>query len=189
MAPALLIVDPQYQLWIRPGWRYLVDELVADTNIGHNIVATLYRAVPDRSYRPITCPVEMRPVFETKLWRQALRPCLPSGLIDAGLGRTPASLVHADLRLGSRVQSVLTAQLRAGGDRFRSIRYITSWDADSSINNSASPLPPVTGHHDKTVSSIWIATPLDGLASPSTRISTIRRFTDLPNMRAYVSRT
>src|SRR4029077_7323359 len=40
--PGLPIVDPHHHLWIRPGWRYLVDDLLADTNSGHNIVATVY---------------------------------------------------------------------------------------------------------------------------------------------------
>jgi predicted TIM-barrel fold metal-dependent hydrolase len=49
---------------------------------------------------------------------------------------------HADLTLGSRVEPVLAARLRAGGDRFRGIRYITAWDADTSLNNPSYPVPP-----------------------------------------------
>jgi predicted TIM-barrel fold metal-dependent hydrolase len=44
---------------------------------------------------------------------------------------------HADLMLGSRVEPVLEAHLRAGGDRFRGIRHITAWDADAAIRNPA----------------------------------------------------
>ncbi len=40
--PELPIVDPHHHLWDRPGWRYLLDELLADLNSGHNIVATVY---------------------------------------------------------------------------------------------------------------------------------------------------
>jgi predicted TIM-barrel fold metal-dependent hydrolase len=36
----------------------------------------------------------------------------------------------------------LVALVRAGGDRFRGIRYITSWDADKSIRNPDYPSPP-----------------------------------------------
>jgi L-fuconolactonase len=41
--PNLPIVDPHHHLWDRPGWRYLLDELLADLNRGHNIVATVYQ--------------------------------------------------------------------------------------------------------------------------------------------------
>jgi hypothetical protein len=64
LEPELPIVDPHHHLWIRPGWRYLADDLLADTSSGHNIIATVY--VQARSmYRP-TGPVEMRPIGETE---------------------------------------------------------------------------------------------------------------------------
>lgn len=138
LEPALPIVDPHHHLWIRPGWRYLADDLLADTNSGHNIVATVY--VQARSMYRETGPVEMRPVGETE-FVNGVAAMFASGT----LGRTRACsgiVGHADLRLGSRVEPVLTAHLRAGGDRFRGIRYITSWDADASINNPAYPSPP-----------------------------------------------
>ena len=40
--PALPIVDPHHHLWDRPGWRYLLPDLLADTNQGHNIVSTVF---------------------------------------------------------------------------------------------------------------------------------------------------
>src|SRR5262249_26279015 len=43
----------------------------------------------------------------------------------------------ADLTLGSRVEPVLAAHIRAGGDRFRGIRHTSAWDADNSILNPA----------------------------------------------------
>src|ERR1700688_4242414 len=42
LEPELPIVDPHHHLWQRPGWRYLLDELLADTGSGHNVVATVY---------------------------------------------------------------------------------------------------------------------------------------------------
>jgi predicted TIM-barrel fold metal-dependent hydrolase len=44
---------------------------------------------------------------------------------------------HADLTLGARVEPVLEAHIRAGGGRFRGIRHITAYDADTSIRNPA----------------------------------------------------
>ena len=138
LEPDLPIVDPHHHLWMRPGWRYLVDELLADINSGHNIVATVY--VQARSMYRETGPVEMRPVGETE-FVNGVAAMFASGI----LGRTRACsgiVGQADLMLGSRVEPVLTAHLRAGGDRFRGIRHITSWDADASINNPDYPSPP-----------------------------------------------
>src|SRR5579862_1475243 len=42
LEPELPIVDPHHHLWQRPGWRYLFDDLLVDTNSGHNIVATVF---------------------------------------------------------------------------------------------------------------------------------------------------
>ena len=138
LEPALPIVDPHHHLWIRPGWRYLVDELLADTSSGHNIVATVY--VQARSMYRDAGPVEMRPVGETE-FVNGVAAMFASGVL--GRTRACAGIVgQADLRLGSRVEPVLTAHLRAGGDRFRGIRHITSWDADASINNPDYPSPP-----------------------------------------------
>jgi len=35
LEPALPIIDPHHHLWDRPGWRYLLDELLVDLNSGH----------------------------------------------------------------------------------------------------------------------------------------------------------
>ena len=42
LEPELPIIDPHHHLWDRGGWRYLLDDLLADTNAGHNIVATVF---------------------------------------------------------------------------------------------------------------------------------------------------
>jgi L-fuconolactonase len=138
LEPELPIVDPHHHLWIRPGWRYLVDDLLADTDSGHNVVATVY--VQARSMYRDSGPLEMRPVGETEFVNGVAAMCA-SGIL--GKTRACSGIVgQADLRLGSRVEPVLAAHLRAGGDRFRGIRHITAWDADTSLNNPAYPAPP-----------------------------------------------
>ncbi len=120
------------------GSRYLTDDLLADTTSGHNVVATVY--VQARSMYRSTGPVEMRPVGETE-FVNGVAATFASGVF--GPMRACAGIVgQADLRLGSRVEPVLTAHLRAGGDHFRGIRHITAWDADASINNPDYPTPP-----------------------------------------------
>ncbi len=138
LEPDLPIVDPHHHLWDRPGWRYLLDELVADTGSGHNIVATVY--VQARAMYRTTGPVEMRPVGETEFINGAAA-MSASGIY--GKTRHCAGIVgHADLTLGARVEPVLAAHLRAGGDRFRGIRHITAWDEDASVRNPGYSPPP-----------------------------------------------
>jgi hypothetical protein len=43
LEPELPIIDTHHHLWDRGGWTYLLPELLADLNTGHNIVATVFR--------------------------------------------------------------------------------------------------------------------------------------------------
>jgi len=135
--PERPIIDPHHHLWDRHGWRYLLDDLLADTNSGHNIVATVF--IQARSMYRESGPVELRPVGETEFVNGV---AAMSASRTYGKTRVCAGIVgHADLTLGGRVEPVLTAHIRAGGDRFRGIRHITTWDADSSIANPAYTTP------------------------------------------------
>jgi L-fuconolactonase len=138
LEPELPIIDPHHHLWDRTGWRYLLDELLADTDSGHDIRATVY--VQARSMHRAAGPEEMKPVGETEFVNGVAAMCA-SGIY--GTIRVAAGIVaHADLTLGSRVEAVLAAHERAGGGRFRGIRHITAWDADASIRNPAYNPPP-----------------------------------------------
>jgi predicted TIM-barrel fold metal-dependent hydrolase len=138
LEPKLPIVDPHHHLWDRPDWRYLLDELVADTDSGHNVAATVF--VQARAMTRASGPVEMRHVGETE-FVNGVAAMSASGIY--GKTRHCAGIVgHADLTLGSRVEPVLAAHIRAGGDRFRGIRHISAWDADTSIRNPAYSPPP-----------------------------------------------
>jgi predicted TIM-barrel fold metal-dependent hydrolase len=137
LEPALPIVDPHHHLWDRPGSRYLLDDLLRDTNSGHNLVATVF--VQAFSMYRDKGPVELRPVGETE-FVNGIAAMSASGIY--GKTRICAGIVgHADLTLGSRVEPVLSALVRAGGERFRGIRHITAWDA-SIPENPAHPAPP-----------------------------------------------
>jgi predicted TIM-barrel fold metal-dependent hydrolase len=138
LEPELPIVDPHHHLWDRPGWRYLLHDLLTDTGSGHNIVATVY--VQALSMYRSSGPEEMRPVGETEFANGAAA-AAASGIY--GKTRVAAGIVgQADLTLGGRVEPVLAAHLRAGGDRFRGIRHITAWDADPIIPNRNYSPPP-----------------------------------------------
>jgi L-fuconolactonase len=127
LEPELPIIDPHHHLWQRPGWRYLLDDLLLDTNSGHNVVATVYMEASSM-YRD-RGPEEMRPVGEVEFANGVAAMC-NSGVF--GKTRVAAGIVgHADMMLGSRVEPVMTALARAGGDRFRGIRHGVSWEAEA----------------------------------------------------------
>ena len=65
-------------------------------------------------------PAEMRPVGETEFVAGIAAMSANGGY---GPTRVAAGIVgHGDLTLGDRVEPVLEAHIRAGGDRFREMR-------------------------------------------------------------------
>src|SRR5207342_3341491 len=62
LEPELPIVDPHHHLWVRPNYRYMLDDFLADAGTGHNILATVF--VEASSMYRNSGPVEMRPVGE-----------------------------------------------------------------------------------------------------------------------------
>lgn len=124
LEPDLPIIDAHHHMWDRPPQRYQLDELMAETNAGHRIVATVF-VEANAMYRPYG-PEEMRPVGETE-YVNGVAAASASGIY--GPTRLCAGIVsYADLRLGSRVRPVLEAHIRAGGDRFRGIRQQVQFD-------------------------------------------------------------
>jgi len=130
--PDLPIVDPHHHLWQRGDHTYLLDELLADLNTGHNVVATVFEEC--RSMYRADGPPEMRCVGETE-FVAGIATMSASG--NYGKTRVAAGIVGAaDLTLGERVEPVLLAQMRAGGGRFRGVRHSAGWDASPIIGNS-----------------------------------------------------
>lgn len=132
LEPELAIVDTHHHLWDFPGYRYLLDELLADLDTGHNIVGTVFNEC--RSMYRARGPEEMRPVGEVEFCAGV------AAMSDSGRygpARVCAGIVgHADLTLGDRVAPVLEAEIAAGGGRFKGIRYGAAWDDDPIIGNS-----------------------------------------------------
>mgnify|MGYP001819470180 FL=1 len=137
LEPDLAIIDPHHHLWDRPGNRYLLDDILADTNSGHNIVATVF--VQCRAFHKGDGEEAMKPVGETE-FVAGVAAMSESGAY--GATRLCEGIVgHADLTLGADVERVLEAHQRAGGGRFRGIRHIVAWEADKVLMNPAySPL-------------------------------------------------
>jgi predicted TIM-barrel fold metal-dependent hydrolase len=138
LEPNLPIVDPHHHLWERPDWVYMLDDLLADTTSGHNIVATVF--VQCRSMHRATGPEPFRPVGETEFVNGVAAMSASGGY---GPTQICAGIVgHVDLRNGEKSRDVLEAHIRAGGDRFRGIRHITAYDPDPSLMNPAYAPPP-----------------------------------------------
>jgi len=125
--PDLPIVDPHHHLVDRPETgRYLLPELLADTNSGHNIIATVY--LEWLSMYRAAGPVELRPVGEVEFANGVAAMAASGGF---GKTRVCAGIVgYADLALGAAVETTLQAQIAAGGGRFRGIRYISATHPD-----------------------------------------------------------
>jgi len=132
--PALPIVDPHHHLWDRPGNKYYLDELLADVDAGHNVVATVFLQC-FWAYRTHG-PEEMRPIGETEF--------VASVAAEAERRQTRARVCaaivgHVDFRAGERVDAVLEAHIEAAGGRFRGIRQVTARHPDLLASISTPP--------------------------------------------------
>lgn len=147
LEPELPICDPHHHLWdypddlpeeaIPPFTRsmrhYLLQDLLGDINGGHDVRSTVFLECSSMYNR--TAVPELRPVGETE-FAQGIAAQSASG--QYGQTRVAAGIVgFADLTLGSAVRPVLEAHLAASRNRFRGIRFISTWDASPQLNSRA----------------------------------------------------
>jgi len=137
LEPELPICDPHHHLWDHPGSRYLLDELLADTD-GHRVESTVF--VECGSMYRADGPEALRPVGETEFVQGIAAQSASGGY---GPMRANAGIVgHADLMLGPAVDEVLEAHLAASPNRFRGIRHSAAWHPSDQIRRSHSSPPP-----------------------------------------------
>ena len=104
--PELEVIDTHHHLWDMPGYRYLLDDFLADANTGHKVVATVFEEC--RAMYRAQGPAEMKPVGEVE-FAAGVAAMSDSGRY--GQTRVCAGIVgHADLTLGDRVAAVLEAR-------------------------------------------------------------------------------
>ena len=137
LEPDIPICDPHHHLWDRrpariPYQDYLLDELYADLNSGHNVRSTVF-VEANAMYR-IDGPEEMRPVGEVE-FVQGMAAAGATGLYGPALAAA-AIVGHANLNLGEKVAPVLEALQTASPNRFRGIRHGLTWDAHPDIPDS-----------------------------------------------------
>jgi predicted TIM-barrel fold metal-dependent hydrolase len=136
--PGMPICDPHHHFWDfrtsrLPYQRYLLHELAADMQSGHDVRSTVF--IEARAMYRADGPEEMRPVGEVE-FVQGLAAASASGLY--GPGRAAAAIVgHANLNLGARVEPVLEALRAASPNRFRGIRHSVTWDPHPEVENTA----------------------------------------------------
>ena len=136
LEPEIPLCDPHHHFWDGrlqsiPYQRYLIHELMADLNSGHNVRSTVF--VEARSMYRDSGPVELRPVGEVE-FVQGLAAASASGTY--GSSRAAAGIVgHADLKLGEAVAPVLEALQAASPNRFRGIRHNVTWSPDPELDN------------------------------------------------------
>jgi len=142
LEPDLPICDPHHHLWEfrddQPEPRYLLDDILADTNSGHNIVSTVFIEC-GTMYRA-DGPEALRPIGETE-FVNGIAAMSASGRY--GPTRIAAGIIgHANLLLGDDVVPVLEAQIAAGNGRFRGIRHSVPWDASDDVPVIRGKRPP-----------------------------------------------
>ena len=138
LEPEIPICDPHHHFWDRrperiPHQRYLLHELAADINSGHNVRPTVF--IEARSMYRADGPEELRPAGEVE-FVQGLAAASATGLY--GPGKAAAAIIgHANLNLGERVEPVLEALRAASPSRFRGIRHSVTWDPHPEVENTA----------------------------------------------------
>jgi len=156
LEPDLPIIDPHHHLWdrrqrvaemraplhafektIQLTPLYLLDQLLADLNTGHNIIATVH--VQCGAFYRASGPEALRPVGETE-FINGVAAMSASGLY--GPVHACAGMVgFADLRLGDGVDAVLDAHIAAGGGRFRGVRHMMAHDEDPTVLGPLAAMP------------------------------------------------
>ncbi len=138
--PSLPIVDTHHHVWPDRG-HYMVDELLADTESGHNVEATVF--IECRQQYRTEGPAELRSVGEVEHVRRLAEQSDASGRTKT---RLMAGIVgYADLALGDRVEPVLDALIVAGNGRFKGVRNSAGWHSDPIIGNNHHGAGP--GHY------------------------------------------
>jgi predicted TIM-barrel fold metal-dependent hydrolase len=120
--PEREIVDPHHHLWQRPESVYVLEDLWADTDSGHNVVQTVF--VECRADYRSSGPEQLRPIGETEF----VAAIAAASRNTDGRAEISAIVGHADLLLGAGVEDVLQAHQAAGNGLFRGIRHAGARD-------------------------------------------------------------
>lgn len=120
--PERPIVDPHHHLWANgsrwtDGVPYLLDDLWADTETGHNIEKTVFIDCK-ASYRE-DGPDHLKPIGETEFVAAVAK----QSAAATGKATIAGIISHANLTLGDLVNEALDGHEEAGQGLFRGIRH------------------------------------------------------------------
>ena len=137
--PERPIVDPHHHLWHDRGIlaAYLLEDLWADTDSGHNIVKTVFLEC-QAEYRS-DGPEHLRPLGETAFVAEQAAESAKGG---PGKAEIAAIVSHADLTLGERAEEVLALHEELGRGLFRGIRHAGARDEDPAALMIPGGAPP-----------------------------------------------
>ena len=138
--PDIPLCDPHHHFWDGrmqsiPYQRYLIHELMADLDSGHNVRSTVF--LEARSMYRASGPEDLRCVGEVE-FVQGLAAASASGTY--GEARAAATIIGAaNLKMGDGVARVLEALQAASPNRFKGIRHNVTWSPDPEIDNREEP--------------------------------------------------
>ena len=147
----LPIVDAHHHMWdkrrlpvesgdhpftqvVAPIRRYMLDDVTADAESGHNVVASVY--LECGAFYKADGPEELRSLGETEVVNGVAAQAASGA---NGPFQACAGIVgYVDLTLGDRAADLLEAHVGAGGGRFRGVRNIAGYDEDERVTGPLS---------------------------------------------------
>lgn len=124
--PQRPIIDPHHHLWRKRFNRdYLLDDLWADTDSGHNIQQTVF--IECRAFYDKQAPAHLQSLGETRVITDIAR----QSRQQAARAQINGIVANADLRLGAdpdALRDVLQAHRDIAGDLFKGIRQAGARD-------------------------------------------------------------
>ena len=111
--------------------RYLLADLSADINGGHNVRSTVF--IEAGSEYHMDGPEELRSVGEVEFVQKQADESTSGAY---GPARATAAIIgRADLKLGERVRPVLEALQAASPNRFHGVRHSVGWGPTPEVRN------------------------------------------------------
>lgn len=121
--PDLPIIDAHHHMFDRPAARYLLDEILEDIKLGHDVRATVY--IESHFGFDEDAPDHLKPVGETRFATDIAEACAAQ---EDEIRVNAAIVSYADMT-DPRVGETLDAHIEAAHGRLRGIRQVTMYDA------------------------------------------------------------